>query len=231
MSIDEKGLSCPLKTWIAAACLGLFVVLLFLVAGQSWLSGIFFGVIVAGIFGVMVTWFFCRPAERMRSALPTEPVDPLAEIEEEDVTEAAPPVPPTSAPAATEPEPEPAPQPAAMPDPIPAPEPAPQPEVTPAGGGSPVQPAALATARETGADDLKKIKGVGPKLEALLNELGIYHYDQIAAWGATEVAWMDDNLAGFKGRVSRDGWVGQAATLAAGGATEFSERVDKGDVY
>jgi predicted flap endonuclease-1-like 5' DNA nuclease len=61
--------------------------------------------------------------------------------------------------------------------------------------------------------------------------MGIYHFDQIGGWGPTELAWMDDNLAGFKGRASRDEWVPQAKTLAAGGTTEFSKKVDKGGVY
>lgn len=93
------------------------------------------------------------------------------------------------------------------------------------------QPEGLAAAREGGADDLKMIKGVGPALEKLLNELGFYHFDQIAGWGADEVAWVDENLKGFKGRVSRDGWVDQARVLAEGGQTEFAQRVKKGDVY
>ncbi|KAJ55566.1 hypothetical protein ACMU_12800 [Actibacterium mucosum KCTC 23349] len=93
------------------------------------------------------------------------------------------------------------------------------------------RPAALDGAREGGADDLKKIKGVGPKLEALLNTMGFYHFDQIAAWTDAEVAWVDENLQGFKGRVSRDAWVSQAQTLASGGATAFSKKVDEGDVY
>ena len=93
------------------------------------------------------------------------------------------------------------------------------------------RPEALGAARDGKADDLKMIKGVGPKLELLLNELGFYHFDQIAAWSADEVAWVDQNLKGFKGRVSRDNWVEQASTLAAGGTTEFASRVKKGDVY
>lgn len=93
------------------------------------------------------------------------------------------------------------------------------------------RPEALDAARDGKADDLKMIKGVGPKLELLLNELGFYHFDQIAAWSADEVAWVDQNLKGFKGRVSRDNWVEQATTLAAGGTTEFASRVKKGDVY
>lgn len=65
------------------------------------------------------------------------------------------------------------------------------------------------------ADDLKKIRGIGPKLEARLNDMGVWHFEQIAAWSAEEIAWVDDNLE-FKGRVTRDDWVGQARELAAG---------------
>ncbi|WP_439156193.1 NADH:ubiquinone oxidoreductase [Yoonia sp.] len=93
------------------------------------------------------------------------------------------------------------------------------------------KPALLSAAREGGADDLKQIKGVGPKLEKTLHEMGIYHFDQIAAWGPAEQAWIDDNLEGFKGRATRDDWVQQAKTLAAGGETEFSGKVKKGGVY
>jgi NADH-quinone oxidoreductase subunit E len=93
------------------------------------------------------------------------------------------------------------------------------------------RPEALSSARAGGADDLKMIKGVGPKLEIMLNDLGFYHFDQIAAWSAAEVAWVNDNLAGFKGRVSRDNWVEQARKLATGQETEFSKRVSDGDVY
>jgi NADH-quinone oxidoreductase subunit E len=79
------------------------------------------------------------------------------------------------------------------------------------------KPQGLNTARKGQADDLKRIKGVGPKLEALLHKLGYFHFDQIATWTAAEVAWVDGNLEGFKGRVSRDGWVGQAKEFAREG--------------
>lgn len=92
-------------------------------------------------------------------------------------------------------------------------------------------PEMLAAARDGGADDLKQIKGVGPKMQTMLNEMGVYHFDQVAGWSADEVSWVDQNLKGFKGRVSRDNWVEQAATLAAGGETEFSKKVGKGGVY
>ncbi len=92
-------------------------------------------------------------------------------------------------------------------------------------------PEQLSAAREGGPDDLKMIKGVGPKLEQLLHSMGFFHFDQIASWKSKEVAWVDENLEGFKGRVSRDNWVEQAQTLSSGGSTEFSNRVKKGDVY
>lgn len=63
-------------------------------------------------------------------------------------------------------------------------------------------------------DDLKRIKGVGPKLEKLLHSMGFYHFDQIAVWTGEEVAWVDDNLEGFKGRVTRDEWIAQARDLS-----------------
>ncbi len=97
--------------------------------------------------------------------------------------------------------------------------------------GAGQKPKGLKAARKGKSDDLKKIKGVGPKLETLLHGLGYFHFDQIAAWTTEEVAWVDQNLEGFRGRVTRDGWVAQADVLAAGGETEFSKRVDEGEVY
>jgi len=74
---------------------------------------------------------------------------------------------------------------------------------------------------------LKLIKGVGPKLEKMLNGMGFWHFDQVAAWSAGEIAWVDDNLEGFKGRVTRDDWVPQAALLARGEETDFSKQTKK----
>lgn len=76
------------------------------------------------------------------------------------------------------------------------------------------RPTALADARARGADDLKRIKGVGPKLEKVLNGLGYFHFDQIAAWDAAELELVDGALEGFSGRATRDDWIGQAAELA-----------------
>ncbi len=109
----------------------------------------------------------------------------------------------------------------------------------PASGGTPQaeaaedgeKPATLGAARDGGPDDLKMIKGVGPKLEGMLHSMGFYHFDQIAAWTPQQVAWADQNLVGFKGRVSRDNWVDQARELSEGGETEFSKRAKKDGMY
>jgi len=61
-------------------------------------------------------------------------------------------------------------------------------------------------------DDLKRISGIGPKLEQVLNGLGIWSFDQIVALTAAETAWLDDYLQ-FRGRIERDGWQKQAAEL------------------
>ena len=93
------------------------------------------------------------------------------------------------------------------------------------------KPRTMKAPRKAGADDLKMIKGVGPKMETLLHSLGFFHFDQVSKWSDEEVTWVDQNLEGFKGRVTRDNWVEQAKVLASGGETEFASRVKKGGVY
>ena len=65
-----------------------------------------------------------------------------------------------------------------------------------------------------GADDLKKLSGVGPALEKKLLAGGVTTFAQIAAWTDADVAEMDEKLS-FKGRIEREGWIAQAKTLAA----------------
>ena len=62
-------------------------------------------------------------------------------------------------------------------------------------------------------DDLKRISGVGPKREMLLNKNGVYYFWQVASWSRKDVATVDEKLDVFKGRISRDGWVEQATKL------------------
>ncbi|WP_323778716.1 NADH-quinone oxidoreductase subunit E [Leisingera sp.] len=92
------------------------------------------------------------------------------------------------------------------------------------------QPEVLKEARGGLPDDLKLLKGVGPKLEAQLNELGFFHFDQIADWGEAEVAWVDSRLT-FKGRIERDGWIEQAKRLQVGDETEFAKRAKEEHIY
>jgi NADH-quinone oxidoreductase subunit E len=76
------------------------------------------------------------------------------------------------------------------------------------------RPPAIAAPDGSGPDDLQRIKGVGPVNEKRLNDLGVYHFDQIAAWLRSEIRWVGAYLS-FPGRIDREQWVGQAAKLAA----------------
>ncbi len=87
----------------------------------------------------------------------------------------------------------------------------------PAAPAAPVTPAEPAKA-DAGADDLKRLKGVGPTLEKKLHAAGVTSFAQIAAWGPDDIAAMDDKLS-FKGRIERDGWIEQAKNLSTGGET------------
>lgn len=77
----------------------------------------------------------------------------------------------------------------------------------------------LETPRGGVADELTMISGIGPKISELLNELGVFHFDQIAGWKEAEITGVDEIL-NFKGRINRENWVAQAGLLAAG---EFNE--------
>ena len=128
------------------------------------------------------------------------------------IEHAAPRAMPAAAPAVA-PEPETEPEAVVEPEPTPEPEPSPEPASEPV-ADTQSKPQLYDNPGDGGADDLKKIKGVGPKMEQMLNGMGIWHYSQVASWGPTEVAWVDDNLEGFKGRVTRDEWVRQAKELS-----------------
>ncbi|WP_244905881.1 hypothetical protein [Rhodovulum imhoffii] len=223
---------CAIAIWLLSAVVGVTVAVIGYRLGLWALGALIGGAVTLGVMGALMTMTFCRTDEEIEAARREN-----AEIEarrakyraaDDDVKAhdggrpapvAARPVVPTVAASA----PRPAPAPAARPEPAPV-EQAPAAEVG-------TRPVALDGPRAGQADDLKRIKGVGPKLERLCNRLGFYHFDQIAAWTPDEIAWVDENLEGFKGRVSRDEWVAQARVLAEGGETEFSQKVDKGDVY
>lgn len=141
-----------------------------------------------------------------------------------------PPPPPVAVPVA---EPEPAPEPAPPPEPIaPAPvepvaaepiaptaaaEPAPAPQPAPA-------PAPAPEVTEAKADNLQLLKGVGPKMVALLGGLGVTSFQQIANWTDADIARIDPQLGAFQGRIARDNIVDQAGYLARGDKAGFEAK-------
>ena len=210
MNKPLSSTSCQTGCWVLAAASGVVVLAVCLFHIElGILASIFMSAVVFIVVGLLLGWIFCSELKPLVQSTQT-----------------------TDTPKAREPAPAAEPTAAAGPAPVAA-------NVSASASATPdvetaeeaARPEALSSARAGGADDLKMIKGVGPKLEIMLNDLGFYHFDQIAAWSAAEVAWVNDNLAGFKGRVSRDNWVEQARKLATGQETEFSKRVSDGDVY
>lgn len=74
------------------------------------------------------------------------------------------------------------------------------------------KPRSMAKPRKDGADDLTVISGIGPKIHGQLNDMGIFHYDQIADWKAPECEFVNAGLK-FKGRIEREEWIKQAKAL------------------
>lgn len=103
-----------------------------------------------------------------------------------------------------------APHPAAEPVATPEPEAEAQAEAEAEAEMAMVPPPVLYDIAPPNPDDLKKIKGIGPKLEDMLNAMGIYTFEQIAGFSPENLAWVDGNLTTFKGRPLRDDWVAQA---------------------
>ena len=90
-------------------------------------------------------------------------------------------------------------------------------------------PQFLSEPKDGKADNLCEIKGIGKVIDEKLKNLGVFHFEQIAKWTQEDVAWIDEHLA-FKGRVGREKWIEQAQLLAKGEETEFSQRVQRGEV-
>ncbi len=76
-------------------------------------------------------------------------------------------------------------------------------------------------------DDLSRIKGLGPKLQALLPTLGITTFAQFAAMTDADLATLDGKLGAFAGRPARDNWVEQAKLLSAGDAAGYEAKFGK----
>jgi predicted flap endonuclease-1-like 5' DNA nuclease len=206
MSEQSGKLSCTLWCFAVGGLAGALATVMLVILGDfGWNGAVFTGAVLALAVAAFLVFVLCR-------SLPT-----MAEVQARSAA-----VRPASlAHAAAAPAAAPAPEPAAEPAPTPhvAPVPDPEPAPAPAHSVTAVKPVFLSAARDSGPDDLKLIKGVGPKLEQMLHEMGVFHFDQIAAWTEAEVAWVDDHLEGFKGRVSRDDWVTQARALVSGSGT------------
>ncbi len=91
------------------------------------------------------------------------------------------------------------------------------------------KPLILTTPKLTGKDDLIKIKGITNKIEADLNNLGIYHFDQISKWSNKNCEWIEEFLL-LPGIARANHWVEQAKVLQLGNDTEYSLKVEKGEV-
>lgn len=106
-----------------------------------------------------------------------------------------------------------------------------QPEALLVSASLPETPAPVQMALRAGdaGDDLRRIKGIGPKISDWLNGHGVTRYGQIAGWDAAAVADFVQRMGRMGSRIEADDWVGQAKLLAAGGETEHSRRVDKGE--
>ncbi len=232
MSETTGNMGTTLACWAMGGLAGIVATVMVGVLGDTgWSAAVFVGVVLAVVVGGLTGMLFATPIKPLHAAASV--VHPAAAVPAAATHAAAthaavaapavapidPPIDPPVVPTAPVPA---APVPAAAP-------------VAEAAADRPIaadgKPAMLAAARGGKADDLKQIKGVGPKLEGMLHGMGIYHFDQIAGWRAEELAWVDDNLEGFKGRASRDNWVEQARVLAAGGETAFSRKVEEGGVY
>ena len=158
-----------------------------------------------------------EPAPAPTSEPAPEPTpEPVADLPEEPTVPAAP-VAETPPPATPEPAPKPA----------PAPEPAPTSEsaiVVPEEPTAPPPAPEPVPAPAAKADNLQLLKGVGPKMVALLNGLGVTSFRQIADWTDADIARIDPQLGTFQGRIARDNIVDQAGYLARGDKAGFEAK-------
>jgi predicted flap endonuclease-1-like 5' DNA nuclease len=171
---------------------------------MTWLQENWIIAVVGLVVAIALLWWLFGRSKAEEAAPPTvAPAEPRKPLEpaKPDIVAAEParfkPVEPVPTPIPPAPPPPPAPA-AEAPLPAPAPVEAPPPPAQPAAAG----------------DNLRLLKGVGPKLATLLNDLGITRFDQIAAWTEADIAAIDPQLGTFQGRIVRDNWVDQASYLA-----------------
>ena len=91
------------------------------------------------------------------------------------------------------------------------------------------KPLILSSPRQSGKDNLKKIKGINSKIEEDLNNIGIFHFDQIAKWTSKNGDWIEEFLQ-LPGCVKKYQWVDQARILASGKETVYSQKVEDNEI-
>ena len=214
---------CTRNCWIVGGLTGLLVLIFTSVIGPlRWFEGLVLGLVAFGIMGAFLVWLICRgrPAEDAADWHPahhdTTPAEDM-QLQPRGI------------------------QSQAAEGFLGAAQSAPTPRVAPSGDAQPVPPASRTDSGRNDiyggsgdagqADDLKQIKGVGPKLEELLHDNGVTRFDQIAGWGDAEIDHFADLIGRMGGRIRSDDWVAQARALARGEDTEFSKRVEEGSVY
>lgn len=96
--------------------------------------------------------------------------------------------------------------------------------VAAAAGQAQLEAAAQSETKDREADDLTRIKGLGPRLAETLHTLGVTRFAQIATWSEADIDRIDPQLGRFSGRIRRDGWIEQAGYLARGDIEGFKAR-------
>lgn len=217
MNLNEKHIGCQTGFCALGFGTGLVTIIACVLFGaMSWTGAIFLGSVAAGVSGLMLGWTICLPLKPLQTAVLGEPSAGV--LDEQSRANAATACANDAAKPAT----------ANIVDPI-IPsvalagelelakrkddwkyQPNRERENNPESQTRQEAPSCLDDSIGRIANNLKKIKGVGSKLEKLCNSMGFYHFSQIAAWTAQDVAWANYNLVGFKGWVTLDNWADQA---------------------
>lgn len=234
--------NCTRNCWIAAAVLGLLVWIFTAIGTVRWFEGVFLGLVATGVAGVFLKWLLCGGVAAMDGAA-WQPDATGAAAPRQDRA-------PQPRPVALPDVPTPFPGAAEKGDhahPVAPSGHAQAPSGNGGGSGSerndiyggaassaaagPVATAARPGPTGGKADDLKEIRGVGPKLAELLREHGVTSFAQIAGWNDADIDRHAELIGRMGGRIRSDDWVGQARSLAADGETALSERVGEGGVH
>ena len=163
--------------------------------------------VIALLIGIAVAWYIFAASRKTTIEREEKPDEAAPARRNQALIDSAPVASPETRVAPAAPDPEPV---IAVQEPPPA----------PAAPGQPTAPSVAPAA----ADDLTRIKGVGPKLAALLSELGVSSFAQVAAWDDAEIDRIDAQLGRFEGRIRRDNWVEQAGLLQSGDQAAYVEK-------